>query len=130
MLHFRSFKLPILATTAIVSMALTGCAATQERPLSANVTTQEKPFSANTEKPFSVNTENILKIHEGMASDKILEMFGPPKSVSQAVCGGAVGKPWTCTTWEYGEGFSDRSSFTFSGDHGSLILNDFDVHRK
>jgi hypothetical protein len=121
MLHFKSFKLPILATTAIVTIALTGCATTQERPFSANVTTPEMPPSTN--------TENILKIHAGMTSDKILEMFGPPKSVRQSVCGGAVGKPWTCTTWEYGE-YGELASFTFSGDRGSLILNNFDVHRK
>ena len=110
-LRFKSFKLAILATTAVVSVALTGCDTTQEMALSAN-------------------TENIMKIHAGMSSDKILEMFGAPKSVSQSVCGAAVGKPWTCTTWEYGEAWYERSSFTFSGDHGSLILNNFEVHRK
>jgi hypothetical protein len=124
MLHFKSFKLPILATTAIVSIALTGCATTPH--YSAN---NETPYSANNETPYSANTENIMKIHEGMASDKILAMFGPPKSVRQDVCGGAVGKPWTCTTWEYGD-FLEGASFTFSGDHGSLILNNFDVRRK
>jgi hypothetical protein len=105
MLHFKSFKLPVLVITAIVSVALTGC---QEMPLSAN-------------------TENMMKIHAGMTSDKILEMFGTPTSVSQSVCGAAVDKPWNCTTWKYGE-YGDRASFTFSGDHGSLILNNFDVH--
>ena len=75
-------------------------------------------------------TENIMKVHQGMSSNKILEMFGAPKNVSQSVCGASAGKPWTCTTWEYGEIPYAWASFTFSGDSGSLILNNFDVHRK
>jgi hypothetical protein len=109
-LHFKSFKLAILATTAIVSVALTGCDTTQEMAL-------------------SVNPENVMKIHEGMASNKILEMFGTPNSVRQAVCGAGVGKPWTCTTWGYGEA-PEWASFTFSGATGSLILNNYEVHRR
>jgi hypothetical protein len=74
-------------------------------------------------------TENIMKVHQGMGSNEILEMFGAPKNVRQSVCGGAVGKPWNCTTWEYRGFLSDsRASFTFSGKSGSLILNNFDVH--
>jgi hypothetical protein len=98
-------------------------------PVSANALaapTQAAPAPA-----FAPRTENIMKIHEGMSSDKILEMFGAPKNVSQAVCGGAVGLPWTCTTWEYGEApLTSWASFTFSGHSGSLILNDYEVHRK
>jgi hypothetical protein len=74
-------------------------------------------------------TENIMKVHSGMGSNEILEMFGAPKNVRQSVCGAGVGKPWTCTTWEYGE-HSDWARFTFAGNSGSLILNDFDVHKK
>ena len=83
--------------------------------------------SANAMSGFT--SENILKVHQGMSSNKILEMFGAPKNVSQSVCGASVGKPWACTTWEYGEAPYDWAVFTFSGD-GSLILNNFDVHRK
>ena len=75
-------------------------------------------------------TENIMKIHRGMNSDKILEMFGAPKDVSQSVCGAAVGAPWTCTSWKYGEAPYEWASFTFSDGSGSLILNDYQVHRK
>jgi hypothetical protein len=75
-------------------------------------------------------TENIMKVHAGMSSNKILEMFGAPKNVSQSVCGASVGRPWTCTTWEYGEVPYDWASFTFAGDSGSLILNNFNVHKK
>jgi len=75
-------------------------------------------------------SENVLKVHQGMSSKKILEMFGAPKNVSQAVCGASVGKPWACTTWEYGDVPYEWASFTFSGGSGSLILNSFDVHRK
>jgi hypothetical protein len=44
------------------------------------------------------SSENVLKVHQGMSSKKVLEMFGAPKNVSQSVCGGSVGKPWACTT--------------------------------
>ena len=75
-------------------------------------------------------SENVLKVHQGMSSNKILEMFGAPRNVSQAVCGASVGKPWACTTWEYGDVPYEWASFTFAGRSGSLILNSFDVHRK
>ena len=75
-------------------------------------------------------SENILKVHQGMSSNKILEMFGTPKNVSQLVCGASAGKWWACTTWEYGELPYGWASFTFSGNSGSLILNNFDVHRE
>ncbi len=75
-------------------------------------------------------SENVLKIHQGIGSNKILEMFGAPKNVSQAVCGASVGKPWACTTWEYGDVPYEWASFTFAGRNGALILNSFDVHRK
>ena len=52
------------------------------------------------------------------------------KNVSQAVCGASTGKPWTCTTWAYGEFPYDRASFTIAADRGSLVLRNFDVHRK
>lgn len=75
--------------------------------------------------PNSFTTDNVMNVYQGMASDRILEMFGTPKNVSQAVCGASTGKPWTCTTWEYGEFPYDRASFTFASDTGSLILNNF-----
>jgi hypothetical protein len=71
-----------------------------------------------------------MKIHPGMPSSEILAMFGAPKNVSQSVCGANVGKPWTCTTWEYGDIFEDWARFTFAADGSSLVLNNFDVHRK
>jgi hypothetical protein len=74
--------------------------------------------------------DNIMKVHRGMKSDKILEMFGAPKDVSQSICGGAVGTPWACTTWVYRDSLYDGASFTFSGESGSLVLNDFNIHRK
>jgi hypothetical protein len=57
-------------------------------------------------------------------------MFGTPKNVRQAVCGASTGKSWTCTTWEYGEFPYGRASFTFAADSGSLVLKNFDVHKK
>jgi hypothetical protein len=78
--------------------------------------------------PSSFTTENIMKVHPGMSSGEIQRLFGEPKSISSAVCGRPPNQ-WTCTTWEYGEFPYDRASFTFSGDHGSYILNNFDVDR-
>jgi hypothetical protein len=80
--------------------------------------------------PPKLTTENMMKVHQGMNSNEILEMFGTPKNVSQSVCGSAVGKPWNCTTWEYADYPYDRASFRFAGNSGSLILNDFDFHKK
>ena len=78
--------------------------------------------------PSSFTTENIMKVHQGMSSDEILQLFGKPKSIRSAVCGRAPNQ-WTCTTWKYGEFPYDRASFTFSGEQGSYILNNFDVDR-
>lgn len=75
-------------------------------------------------------TEKVMKVHQGMSSKEIVSMFGTPKNVSQAVCGSDTGKPWTCTTWQYGEyGYGDRASFTFSGEPDNLILNNFSFDR-
>ena len=78
--------------------------------------------------PSSFTTENIMKIHQGMRSGEILQLFGEPKSISSAVCGRAPNQ-WRCTTWKYGEFPYDRASFTFSGEPGSYILNNFQVDR-
>ena len=78
--------------------------------------------------PSTFSTENIMKIHQGMSSDEILTLFGEPQSISVSVCGRAPNQ-WTCTTWEYGEFPYDSASFTFSGEHDSLKLNDFKVDR-
>lgn len=78
--------------------------------------------------PNAFTTENIMKTQQGMSSEEILKMYGTPKSVSQAVCGDK--KPWTCTTWEYGEFPYDRATFTFSGNAENKTLNDFKIERK
>lgn len=76
-------------------------------------------------------TEKVMKVHQGMSSQEILEMFGPPKSVSQSVCGAGIGEPWNCTTWEYEHYFSDdTATFTFSGEPDALVLNSFKFDRK
>lgn len=77
----------------------------------------------------SFTTDKIMKVHQGMSSAEILELFGTPDRISQAVCGSS--KPWNCTTWEYGAYYQDTASFTFSGDSpDSLILNNFNIKRK
>lgn len=79
--------------------------------------------------PSAFSTENIMKIHQGMSSDEILTLFGGPKNIRVAVCGEAPNQ-WNCTRWEYGESSYDHASFTFSGGHDSLILNNFDIDRE
>jgi hypothetical protein len=74
------------------------------------------------------STENVMKVHQGMGADEILQLFGEPKSIRSAVCGREPNQ-WICTTWEYGEFPHDRASFTFSGELGKYILNNFDVKR-
>jgi hypothetical protein len=96
----------ILAFLSLTILSLTSC------------TTLSSRFS----------TENIMKVHQGMSSEEILTLFGEPKNVSAAVCGRPPDQ-WTCTTWEYGEFPYARASFTFSGEHDSLKLNNFKVDR-
>jgi hypothetical protein len=76
--------------------------------------------------PSSFTTANVMKVHSGMNSGEILQLFGEPKSIRSAVCGKDPNQ-WTCTTWKYGESPYDSASFTFSGEHGSYILNNFDA---
>ena len=79
--------------------------------------------------PSTFSTENIMMLHQGMSSDEILALFGEPHSISVSICGRAPNQ-WNCTTWEYGEFAYDSASFTFSGEHDSLKLNDFEVERE
>jgi hypothetical protein len=78
--------------------------------------------------PSAFSTENIMKIHQGMSSDEILTLFGKPKSIRMDVCGKEPDL-WNCTTWYYGESPYDHASFRFSGEHDSLILNNFEINR-
>ena len=86
------------------------------------------PSSLPSSLPSRFTAENIMKVYQGMSSDEILTLFGEPKSISANVCGREPNL-WTCTTWEYGESTYDRASFTFSGEHDSLKLNNFKVDR-
>ena len=63
-----------------------------------------------------------------MSSDEILTLFGEPKNISASVCGEPPNQ-WNCTTWEYGESPYGHASFTFSGEHDALILNNFNIDR-
>jgi len=80
--------------------------------------------------PSSFTTQNIMKVSQGIESGEIIRLFGMPKDVSQAVCGGSTGHTWICITWEYGAFPYDRASFTFARKDEDLILNNFEVHRK
>jgi outer membrane protein assembly factor BamE (lipoprotein component of BamABCDE complex) len=80
--------------------------------------------------PDSFSTENMMKVHQGMSHKEILNMFGNPVSVSQAVCGGRSGRIWICTSWEYGDFPYSTARFTFSGKGEKLMLNDFEINRR
>ena len=69
-----------------------------------------------------------MKVHQGMSSNEILQLFGEPESISSAVCGREPNQ-WTCTTWKYGEYPVYRASFTFSGEPGKYVLNNFDIKK-
>lgn len=43
----------------------------------------------------SFTTKNIMKVHPGMSSDEILQLFGEPKSIRSAVCGQSPDQ-WIC----------------------------------
>jgi hypothetical protein len=97
--------------TVLAAATLTGCAM-----MVAEMTT-----------PFT--TENIMQVHAGMSSESVLKLFGPPRDVSFASCGAAVGKPWNCTTWDYKDEASNRASLTFASRDGGLVLNDYHIYR-
>ncbi|MFI5305227.1 MAG: hypothetical protein ACHQYP_10595 [Nitrospiria bacterium] len=87
-------------------------------------------FAADSRLPSSFTIENIMKVHQGMNSKEILQMFGPPKNVRQEECI-ASGEMRTCTTWEYGFYPVEGASFTFVGDnHDALILDKFNFRNK
>lgn len=68
-------------------------------------------------------TENVMKVHRGMSSKEVVKLFGQPDSIDVSVCGRPPDQ-WTCTTWKYI--FGD-ASFTFSGEHNHLKLNNFNI---
>lgn len=76
--------------------------------------------------PTTFTTENIMKVHQGMNSDEVRDLFGDPMNVNIDVCGRPPNQ-WTCTTWKYGDSGYDSASFTFSGKHNALKLNSFNV---
>jgi hypothetical protein len=69
-----------------------------------------------------------MKVRQGISSDEVLTLFGEPKSIRSGICGRAPNQ-WACTTWKYGDSPYDNASFTFSGQHGSYRLNNFNVDR-
>lgn len=78
--------------------------------------------------PSSFTTANIMKVHSGMSSNEVLELFGEPRDIGSAVCGREPNQ-WICTTWGYGKFPYGHATFTFSGEGGSLVLNNFDIKR-
>ncbi|MCB1840907.1 MAG: hypothetical protein KDI61_11715 [Alphaproteobacteria bacterium] len=92
------------------------------------ITSSLSACSAVPTPPSAFTNENIMKVHQGMISDDILTLFGKPQNIDVAVCGMPPNQ-WNCTTWKYEGFFDERASFTFSGEHDSLILNNFNVDR-
>lgn len=97
--------------------------------LSSCVTSPTSSLSTSALPPL-FTTENILKVHKGMSSKKILALFGEPNNFDASTCGGLFGsKRWSCTTWEYGKYANGYAKFVFSGEHNSLKLNNFKIDR-
>ena len=73
--------------------------------------------------------KNILSIKVGMTSDEVIELFGNPTNIRTTTCGK---KPdtWKCTWWEYGHRYDNNASFTFGGNHGALLLNNYEIDRE
>jgi hypothetical protein len=78
--------------------------------------------------PETFTTKNVMKIHQGMNSDEIINMFGHPKNIDISVCG-KFPNQWNCTSWEYGDRVYDNAKFVFQNDEGKLVLNSFRVDR-
>ena len=72
--------------------------------------------------------EKMMIVQQGMTSERVLELFGEPKSVNQAVCGASTGHKWNCTTWAYGEFPYKRAGFTFDSGGVPMVLNNFEIH--
>ena len=104
---FREAKL-IIAVTIISLFLLSSCYPTQYASSSSKFT-----------------TDNILKLKVGMSSNEVIAIFGKPIKTSGSTCGGAVGKPWTCITWFYGD---YTPSLTFQQEQdGILYLNSWNM---
>ena len=99
--------LTTLCLVCLISLSLSSCATSSDT--------------------HTFSTKNIMMVHVGMSSNEILTIFGGPRNISASVCG-MFPNQWTCTTWEYGY-FPYNATFTFSGKHDSLKLNNFQVNR-
>lgn len=89
----------------------------------------EMNSQSTTSNTFS--TQNVMKVHIGMSSKEIIDLFGEPKSISQSICGASTGHPWSCINWEYGKYPDDRATFTFDATNpDKVILNNFKIDRK
>ena len=106
----------------LFSLSLCSCSAIQTESSYSTEQTRSSYL------PEAFTAKNIMSIHSGMTSGQISKLFGDPKNVRQNVCGEGK-RTWICTTWEYGKFPYDRASFTFSGNHGSLILNNFEIKK-
>jgi hypothetical protein len=74
---------------------------------------------------------SIDSLRIGMPASVVREMFGAPKEVRTAVCGGATaGGEWICETWKYKDPITDEvSDFTFSVQKDGKTLNNWNVKR-
>jgi len=69
--------------------------------------------------------ENVIKLKQGMTDKEIISIFGLPQKTKASTCGQALGKPWTCIMWYYGDW---RPCLTFqASDDGKLYLNSWDI---
>lgn len=69
--------------------------------------------------------ENIMKLRAHMSEKEVIAIFGLPIKTEARTCGQAIGEPWQCYMWYYGDW---RPVLTFyQGDDGVLYLTSWDL---
>jgi hypothetical protein len=73
--------------------------------------------------------QNIDRLHIGMSSTEVRDMFDAPDRVRVTTCGGNTSKPWTCEIWQYKTGSSPTNDFYFSVEGDIKLLNSWSVSK-
>ena len=73
--------------------------------------------------------QNIDRLHIGMSSSEVRDMFEAPDRVRVTTCGGSTSKPWTCEIWEYKTSNYRTNDFYFSMEGDNKRLNSWNVSR-
>jgi hypothetical protein len=73
--------------------------------------------------------QNIDRLHIGMSSSEVRNMFDAPDRVRVTTCGGKTSNPWTCEIWEYKTGSYRTNDFYFSVEGGNKLLTSWSVSK-